>query len=76
MGSYLGGKKIIHNFKKVRIFSKLKIQAVMCCIWLWKKYECELQSCENSRSVGPWPAVRREIREITVKEYLVLWSPF
>lgn len=57
--------------KKLPVFSKLKIQAVMFSKWLWERYERE-----DGRSVGPRPEVRREIREITVKEHLVLWSPF
>lgn len=31
---------------------------------------------EDGRSVGPRAEERREIREITVKEQFVLWSPF
>lgn len=70
MVSHLNRKKTHTHLSRVPVFSKVKIQAVVFSKWLWEKYECE-----DCRSVGPRPEVRREIREITVKEHLVLWSP-
>lgn len=64
-----------HLLKSAFIFQTKNIgsyvfQMALGEIWVWAA------ECEDGRPVGPRPEVRGEIREITVKEYLILWSPF
>lgn len=55
---------------------KLKTQTVMFSKMALEEMWARVAEREDGRSVGPRPEERREIREITVKEQFVLWSPF
>lgn len=63
-------------WSKAPVFSNLKTQAVMFSKMALEEIRVWAGEWEDGRSVGPRPEVRGEIREITVKEQFVLWSPF